>query len=254
MEKIPDALRRRLRHNARMSEELKERIQFRLEALGKSARSASLDAGLGADAVRNVLRERSKYPRGDTLRDLANALDCSIDWLMTGRNAQARGHTTLPKIPDGQMAGKAISEIDIRAGMGGGGEAPLTVRTDALGNTMMTDDVVGNWSFPDSYLRAELRVKSDTARIIEVQGDSMEPTLRAGDRVMINTADKRPTPPGVFALWDGFGVVVKRIEHIPNSDPPTIKVQSDNAYHGEYRRTLDEVNIIGRLVWYARRL
>ena len=119
---------------------------------------------------------------------------------------------------------------------------------------MEADDVRGNWSLPEDYLRSELRVDTKAARVIEVQGDSMEPTLRAGDRVMINMADKRPTPPGVFALWDGFGVVVKRIEHIPNSNPPTIKVKSDNTLHDEYQRTSEEVNIIGRVIWYARRL
>ncbi len=119
---------------------------------------------------------------------------------------------------------------------------------------METDGVSGCWSLPSDYLYAELRVAPRAARLIEVQGDSMEPTLRAGDRVMIDTADQRPSPPGVFALWDGFGVVVKRIEPIPNSDPPTIRVQSDNTNHQAYNRSAAEINIIGRVVWFGRRL
>lgn len=227
---------------------------------GEEMKSLSVRAGLGETAVRDIIKGRSRKPSIETVARIAAALHVDLTEL------------TKQALPDGVSRGMAnknskntsaglpkrranmIIEIDVRGGMGGGGEAPLTVTSDAHGTTTMVDDVVGNWSFPGSYLNAELRVKSDAARIIEVQGDSMEPTLSSGDRVMINTADTRPSPPGIFALWDGFGVVVKRIEHIPNSNPPTIRIKSDNPHHGEYQRTLDEVNIIGRLVWYARRL
>ncbi|WP_417843004.1 XRE family transcriptional regulator [Thalassospira sp.] len=146
-----------------------------------------------------------------------------------------------------------IPEIDIRAGMGGGAE-PLTVfKPDGNGGNTITDAIKAEWLIPKNYLITELRVTPRDARVIEVQGDSMEPTLRSGDRVIVNTADKQPSPPGVFALWDGFGVVVKRIELIPNSKPATVRIVSDNTHHSIYERTIDEVSIIGRIVWYARK-
>ncbi len=148
----------------------------------------------------------------------------------------------------------AIPEIDIRAGMGGGGEQVVHYVPDGNGGMSAADDIRAEWNLPEDYIRSELRVSPATARIIEVQGDSMEPTLRSGERVMVNMADARPSPPGIFALWDGYGIVVKRIEHIPNSDPPMLRISSDNSYHREYERTADEVKIIGRVVWAARRL
>jgi hypothetical protein len=147
-----------------------------------------------------------------------------------------------------------IPEIDVRGGMGGGGEAGIEYIPDGNGGHVASDVVRGSWTLPNEYLRSELRVESGSLRIIEVQGDSMEPTLRSGDRVMINSRDKRPSPPGVFALWDGYGVVVKRIELIPNSEPATVKIISDNQNHNQYDRTVDEVNVIGRVVWFARRV
>ncbi|WP_020591449.1 XRE family transcriptional regulator [Kiloniella laminariae] len=147
-----------------------------------------------------------------------------------------------------------VAEIDVRGGMGGGGEAGVAYHPDGKGDVSIADDIRGNWSLPSEYLRTELHVQPTAARIIEVQGDSMTPTLVSGDRVMIDINDQRPTPPGIFALWDGFGVVVKRIEHIPNSDPPLLRISSDNANHAEYQRTFDEVNIIGRVIWFGRRM
>ncbi|WP_085594272.1 XRE family transcriptional regulator [Thalassospira sp. MCCC 1A01428] len=148
----------------------------------------------------------------------------------------------------------SIPEIDIRAGMGGGAEPMAAFKPNSNGGHNLTDAIKAEWLIPKRYLITELRVVPRDARVIEVQGDSMEPTLRSGDRVIVNTADKQPSPPGVFALWDGFGVVVKRVEMIPNSEPATVRIVSDNTHHSVYERTIDEVNIIGRIVWYARKL
>lgn len=151
-------------------------------------------------------------------------------------------------------ASQTVIEIDVRGGMGGGGEGGVEYTPDGNGGLQAGDAVAGSWDFPPEYLRHELRVTPDQTRIIEVQGDSMEPTLRSGDRVMVDLRDNRPTPPGLFCVWDGFGVVVKRIEHIPNTDPPRLRISSDNTNHREYERTAEEVRIIGRIVWFARRL
>ena len=82
----------------------------------------------------------------------------------------------------------------------------------------------------------------------------MTPTLLDGDTVLVDMNQKSPLPPGIFVLHDGMGLVVKRLEHIPNSDPPAVRVISDNSLYSAYERTADEVNIIGRIRWFAREL
>ena len=62
----------------------------------------------------------------------------------------------------------------------------------------------------------------------------------------------RPTPPRVFVLHDGIGLVAERLEHIPNSEPPIVNVISDNKTYSFYERAADEVNIVGRVRWFAR--
>ncbi len=90
--------------------------------------------------------------------------------------------------------------------------------------------------------------------MVEVQGDSMEPTLRPGDHVIVDTANRAPSPPGIFVLWDGIGSVVKRVEHIHGSDPATYRIISDNPKHNPYERSAGEANIVGRVVWVGRRV
>jgi phage repressor protein C with HTH and peptisase S24 domain len=81
-----------------------------------------------------------------------------------------------------------------------------------------------------------------------VLGDSMMPTLYPGQKVMVHINDKRPTPPGIFYLWDGMGLVIKRVELIPGSSPPTVRIKSDNPKYESYERTVDEARINGRVI------
>ncbi len=147
-----------------------------------------------------------------------------------------------------------IKEIDAYCGAGCAAEGKVVVTTDGNGETHLADAVKGTWDFPSEYIR-ELRVTPETARIVEVIGDSMEPTLRSGDKVMVDTSisGRCPSPPGIFVLWDGFGVCVKRLEIIPNSDPAALRIISDNPNNGTYERLLSDCNIIGRVMWFSRR-
>ena len=82
----------------------------------------------------------------------------------------------------------------------------------------------------------------------------MEPLLHSGDRILVDTSQRVPVPPGIFVVWDGMGVVAKRVEHVPNSEPTKLVIQSVNPLYQTYERQADEVNIIGRVIWAARRL
>jgi len=55
-------------------------------------------------------------------------------------------------------------------------------------------------------------------------------------------------------LHDGIGLVAKQLEYIPNSDPPRVLIRSESARYRDYERTIEEVNIVGRVIWFARRL
>ena len=54
--------------------------------------------------------------------------------------------------------------------------------------------------------------------MITVDGDSMEPLLAAGDRILIDVSRPVPVPPGIFVIWDGMGLVAKG-QHVIVQDP-----------------------------------
>ncbi len=55
-------------------------------------------------------------------------------------------------------------------------------------------------------------------------------------------------------VHDGMGLVAKRLEHVPNSDPPAVRIISDNPLYRPYECTAGEINIIGRIRWFAREM
>lgn len=143
------------------------------------------------------------------------------------------------RVPEGYMA---IPEIDVRASAGPGSVNEGLEETKEM------------WFFPDPVIRHEFRARAADLRMITIDGDSMEPLLASGDRILIDTSQRIPVPPGIFVIWDGMGLVAKRIEHEPNSEPPKIVIKSVNPEYETYERDAEEVHITGRVVWTSRRL
>ena len=79
---------------------LADQIRARLKELKKSARRASIDGGLTPDALRNVLRNKSRNPRRDTLAGIARGLDWTLeDLLVLGYADGSRRNNPATGIP-----------------------------------------------------------------------------------------------------------------------------------------------------------
>ncbi|MCR9256283.1 MAG: peptidase S24 [Alphaproteobacteria bacterium] len=156
--------------------------------------------------------------------------------------------------PSGQSRSRSVGATALtEAGVAPVPEVRVTAQAGG-GALVDREDDRTNWFFPADWLRHELRSKPGDLRIITIDGDSMEPILLAGDKVMVDLSRTEPSPPGIFVLNDGFGLVAKRIELIPNSSPPRIAIVSANDRYARYERDVSEVRIIGRVVWFSRRL
>lgn len=64
---------------------------------------------------------------------------------------------------------------------------------------------------------------------------------------MVDTQDRSPSPPGIFVVWDGFGLVVKRMEMVPYSDPPKVRLISRNREYSTLELPAEDVHINGRV-------
>lgn len=116
------------------------------------------------------------------------------------------------------------------------------------------DEAQPGLSFPPDLLRRITATPAGSLKLLSVSGDSMSPTLEDGDLVMVDTGRRMPSPPGIFILDDGVGLVAKRVDAIPNTSPPRLRLSSDNPAYSNYQRLIDEVHVVGRVVWFARNI
>lgn len=168
------------------------------------------------------------------IRRLAKVLDVSPEWLAFAIKGNDYSHH------------KELLELNVRAVAGPGG------LEDALEGD--DDSVRARYYFPSAEFRSAFGVDADRVRVLEVIGDSMLGTLAPGEKVLVDYRDTVASPPGIFVVWDGMGLVLKRVEFIAQSDPPRVRISSDNPRYNPYERTIDEAYIQGRVIgsWQRR--
>lgn len=90
--------------------------------------------------------------------------------------------------------------------------------------------------------------------VIRVEGDSMAPTLSAGDDILVDLADAgERLRDGIYVLRVDGTLLVKRLAIHPVGRRVT--VQSDNpAYSDLPDCGLDEIECIGRVIWAGRKI
>ncbi len=54
-------------------------------------------------------------------------------------------------------------------------------------------------------------------------------------------------------LWDGNGLVVKRIEVVQGQEPHRLRLISANPDYAPYSCLADEAHIAGKVVWTVRK-
>jgi phage repressor protein C with HTH and peptisase S24 domain len=218
---------------------LAKRLRARARQLGMNAREVAEQARVNRSFVYDIMRGRSEHPNLERLDKVAAVIKVDRGWLLHG-NGQVEGDE--PVSDERRDAFVAIPSVAVTASMGGG---------------MIVAEEVENgepYHFKSSWITHRLRANPANLRILHVEGDSMMPTLHDGDVVLVDLARALPTPPGIFVLFDGMGLVAKRLEHIPNSDPPQVRIISDNAFYTPYERTAEEIKIIGRIRWFGREI
>jgi transcriptional regulator with XRE-family HTH domain len=139
-----------------------------------------------------------------------------------------------------------VPELDTRAGLGGGGVPAREVRKDGKHADPLKSE---GWVFPQSFVREQLHTATSRLLVLDTTGDSMAPTIMSGDRVVVDTGHKTPTPDGLYAIRDTFDcIVVKRLQVVRASKHHRVKIISDNPNHATEELPLNELEIVGKVM------
>jgi phage repressor protein C with HTH and peptisase S24 domain len=129
------------------------------------------------------------------------------------------------------------------------------VRVSAGPGAVVTEELGKPYfAFDERWLKALTASQPSKLSIVRVEGDSMAPTLNAGDDILVDLGDgSERLRDGIYVLRIDDAVVVKRLALNPTGRRVT--VQSDNPAYPDWPDCgLDEVKPIGRVIWAGRRV
>ncbi|MBV8908609.1 MAG: LexA family transcriptional regulator [Sphingomonas sp.] len=110
------------------------------------------------------------------------------------------------------------------------------------------------FAFDERWLKALTASPASNLSIVRVEGDSMAPTLNAGDDILVDLGDSSDRlRDGIYVLRIDDALVVKRLALNPVGRRVT--VQSDNPAYPDWPDCpLKDIKPIGRVIWSGRRI
>lgn len=107
-------------------------------------------------------------------------------------------------------------------------------------------------ALPASYIRRMTNSDPGRLAIIRAQGDTMEPTLHDGDLVLLDTSRRDLSWDGLFVIRHRSALQVKRIARSANRRD--VRLISDNSRYPALEVPTADVDPVGRVLWYGRKV
>lgn len=207
------------------------------------ARSADIDD----KSLRQYIAGKTD-PSRSALLGIARAGNVTLQWLATG---------------EGPMRPEELQAAEERANYGPGSDYAFVPLYDvsasagqgAFVNGERTTDAL---AFKKAWLHQQIGNGGQLLAIINVRGDSMEPTLRAGDVIMVNKAETEVVDGIYVFLLDGW-LMVKRLQR-RIGEGGGIELWAISEHPGyepfqlpAFENFTEATRIIGRVVWAGRR-
>lgn len=216
-------------------------LQARLAlVIGENVAAFSRKSGVGESLLRQYLA--GSVPGLNKAVAIARAGGVCLDWLATGQGPM-RAEEGLRDDPGAYCVDREgdfarVPSHDLSASMGG-----------AAVEDQATDYV----AFRRSWLSRE-GLQPDKLVLIQAQGDSMSPAIESGDLLLVDLRQKQVAGDGIYVLSINHFVMVKRLQRMLDGG---VNVRSDNPLYATQTLQpdrLQELWIIGRVVWVSRRI
>lgn len=231
-----------------------DRLQHVISRIG-TLDQASAAAGASVDQLTFWKFGRSR-PDFFALTRLCKAANISIDWLASD-DGQRDSHSAIgddaPGVDDRGVNILHVQDTKTLAGQAMVMLPRLDVEAAAgAGAVVVSEQIAEMVAFSAAWLR-ERHITPRTARILTARGDSMEPTIRDGDMLIVDTAIEMAVDNGIYCVAYNGVLLVKRLFV---TRPGGLVISSDNKLAGRDEEIppheVPDVHIAGRVMWYGR--
>lgn len=165
---------------------------------------------------------------------IATRLGVSETELMTDeQKVQEQKIAIISKNTSASADSVSIEVIDVRACCGNGVEN-------------FAENVIGFWNLPVLEFQKITFANPETVKMLRVFGDSMEPTLKSDDWVLVDISQNFVDSDGLFLIRMSSGLAVKRIQ---NTISQNVLIKSDNPRYDNITASVADVLIIGKVIY-----
>jgi phage repressor protein C with HTH and peptisase S24 domain len=219
-----------------------QRLAFARESAGyATAADFAEKAGITATTYRAYENDQNGYAKH--ANRFAKLLSVTSEWLLEGG-----------PVPDAPSAGRNMMVMD---GLKDQLNIEMIRKVDigyAMGDGAVIEDYpdTGLVPFDREFLRAIGARNTERLFLSNGEGDSMAPTLYDNDLVLIDASHQRVTMQDrIWALTVAGAGMIKRLRALPGDQ---LMVMSDNPAVPPQTLSLEDVFIVGRVLWIGRRM
>lgn len=238
-------------------EELGNRIRLCAEENGGND-SFSAKTGIPIRTLSNYIAGQNDI-KSEVLVRIARTANVSLEWLATGHGPRTpRGIPALQErdrkaMADGTFWDKSPEEQEVldEANMQGFVSLPMMNVTASAGGgaAALMEHQTGVIKFDRAWLYNTWHLNPNDLFTMPTMGESMEPTIRAGEYLLVSRSEDYLKPgDGIYIVRLDGHILVKRLQPLPGGK---LMVSSDNPAYKPFEVELDDgidFAILGKVV------
>jgi len=243
---------------------ISERLKWLREQKKLSHEAAAAKIGVSLRSLFN--HEAGKKPGKGSLKLYIDFYGCDRNWLVTGEGDPFKKEEMIRIIPQDSRdsMGNSSSGIELysqveipKRDLPDVGDFALVPMAEAHlsaggGAFVLSENIKEYYAFRKEWIKRTATGR-DNLVMMAVRGYSMEPTILAGDMVLIDTGRKQIYDGNIYALGLNETIVIKRLELLSGG---RVRIFGDNTSPEYTPETahLGQVRVIGQVIWFAREL
>jgi phage repressor protein C with HTH and peptisase S24 domain len=187
----------------------------------------------------NHYESGKRAPNSELLSQISKTLGCDPGWLLTGEGQAEKKEVLLDEPIQSSTLNDfvLVPRYNIESSVGGR-------------SVINSEQIVDHLAFKKSWVSKELGTDPKNLLLIYSIGDSMEPTFRSGDLLLVDRNKARMKGDGIYLINFDDGLIVKRLEWMMDG---TVVIRGDNiSVSREQKLTyieMEKLHLLGRVVW-----
>lgn len=209
------------------------------KAIGRYVRSGRERLGLKQDEFSKLARMHAntlgKIERGEAMPDLGQLYDLSAVVGVSVSDLLALQEPASPADALDQADLVLVPGYDVKASAGNG-------------SPVQSEAVIAQYAFSRSWL-SRRGLRQESLGVVAADGDSMEPTVRSGDILLVDLGCTRISADGIYLIEKDNELFCKRLQRMFDGG---VSIMSDNSkYETQHLppASAEGLHVVGRVVW-----